>query len=150
MGKPKFIDNDKEHFQILAQMGDLDDLEDWKLYSQMMVKYVDEYSDAETQYHMGKEYEKQKPLDSKVENHIVENRLYIKKEDLIMYRGEEEKRLIIRYMDNPKSVVKFHYYYISEDKYHTIEMMMSLADQLSHQENINNDNHHIGSKINKI
>jgi hypothetical protein len=35
----KFIDSDKEHIQVLAELGQLDDMEDWELYKQQEEKF---------------------------------------------------------------------------------------------------------------
>lgn len=46
----KYIDNDKEHHQILYQLGILDDEEDWLLYQKMQAEEVANDPDDETWY----------------------------------------------------------------------------------------------------
>lgn len=44
----KFIDDDKEHIQILYELGILDDEEDWPLFQKMQQAQMDKDPDSET------------------------------------------------------------------------------------------------------
>ena len=44
----KFIDDDKEHIQILYELGILDDEEDWPLFQKMQREQMDKDPDSET------------------------------------------------------------------------------------------------------
>ncbi len=39
--KMKTIDNDIEHYQILCDLGILDDMEDWAMYQKQELKYLE-------------------------------------------------------------------------------------------------------------
>jgi hypothetical protein len=44
----KFIDNDKEHHQVLYELGILDDEEDWNLYCKMQGEFIELTIDSDT------------------------------------------------------------------------------------------------------
>jgi hypothetical protein len=48
MSKINFIDDDKEHNQVLYELGILDDDDNWKLYCKMQAESINNEIDTET------------------------------------------------------------------------------------------------------
>jgi hypothetical protein len=46
--KPKFIDSDEEYIQVLYELNQLDDEDDWELYQQQEKNSIDNQIDTET------------------------------------------------------------------------------------------------------